>query len=201
MPPSRSGPDASGAVLEQYRARIYGHIRSLVRNPGDAEDLTQETFLRAHQRLGSLKEPAALGVWLYRIATHVCYDFLRRASRQRDAGEGRSDGGVARSEELESAAEGPSLDQLVEQAEMSACGEEFLDRLPDGYRTVLLMHDLLGLTSAEIARLLSCTPGTVKIRLHRARLRFRAALEAGCDFYRNERGALVGARKPPPRER
>ena len=89
-----------------------------------------------------------------------------------------------------------SMEQLVEKAEMIACGEKFLDRLPDGYRTVILLHDLLGLSSSEIALLLRCTPGSVKIRLHRARARFRAALEAGCEFYRNERGTLVGEPKP-----
>ncbi len=179
----------SEAVFERYRARIYRHIRSLVRNRGDAEDLTQETFLRAHERLAGLKEPAALGVWLYRIATHVCYDYLRRVSRQPSAA-----GDAGQLEEL--TVEGPGLDRLVERAEMITCGEEFLDRLPDGYRTVILLHDLLGLTSVEIARLLRCTPGSVKIRLHRARSRFRAALEAGCEFYRSEEGVLLGTRKP-----
>jgi RNA polymerase sigma-70 factor (ECF subfamily) len=181
---------SSEAVFEQYRSRIHRHIRSLVRNQADAEDLTQETFLRAHRSLGSLKEPAALGVWLYRIATHVCYDFLRRTSRQPL----QADDAAGRLEEL--AVEGPSMEQLVEKAEMIACGEKFLDRLPDGYRTVILLHDLLGLSSSEIALLLRCTPGSVKIRLHRARARFRAALEAGCEFYRNERGTLVGEPKP-----
>lgn len=199
MPHVKSGPASAGERLDRYRARIHRHIRGLVRDPGDAEDLTQETFLRAHQRLDSLKEPAALGVWLYRIATHVCYDHLRRASRRRAPDGSPPDEEARRPEELELAAEGPSLDQLVERAEMSACGEEFLDKLPDGYRNVILLHDLLGLTGVEIARLLRCSPGTVKIRLHRARGRFRAALEAGCDFYHNERGVLVGIRKPPKR--
>ena len=186
-------------VFERYRSRIYRHIRSLVGNRGDAEDLTQETFLRAHRQARSLKEPAALGVWLYRIATNVCYDFLRQSSRRPAKAGGVAEGEADRAEDLDLPAEGPSPDQLLEQAEMSACGQEFLDRLPDSYRTVILLHDLLGLTSAQVARLLRCTPGTVKIRLHRARGRFRAVLEEGCDFYRNERGALVGIRKPPSR--
>jgi RNA polymerase sigma-70 factor (ECF subfamily) len=185
------------AVVEQYRPRIYRHIRSLVRNRADAEELTQEAFLRAHQRLESLKEPAALGGWLYRIATHVCYDFLRRASRRPDRSRGNDEAG--RAEELALAAEGPGLDQLVERAEMNACGGDLLEKLPRSYRTVLLLHDLHGLTSVEIARLLRCTPGTVKIRLHRARRRLRAAVEEGCDLYRDQRGVLVGGRKPRKR--
>jgi len=192
MPLRQSAGPSSEAVFERYRPRIFRHIWSLVRNRGDAEDLTQETFLRAHRQLESLKEPAALGVWLYQIATHACYDFLRRASRRRPVEDPAGEAADA-AERLP--AEGPSVDQLIARAEMRACGEEFLDRLPHTYRTVLLLHDLQGLSSVEIARLLRCTPGAVKIRLHRARSRFRAALEAGCDFYRNERGALVGERK------
>lgn len=183
---------SSEPALEQYRARIRRHIRGLVRDRADAEDLTQETFLRAHQRMPTLREPAALGVWLYRIATHVCYDHLRRIRRLpgRVGDDGRLD---------EVPAEAPSLARAVENAEMSACGERFLDDLPAGYRSVILLHDFLGLTSAEIARLLRCTEGSVKIRLHRARARFRAALESGCDLYRDERGVLVGEPKPRTR--
>ncbi len=68
--------------------------------------------------------------------------------------------------------------------------------IPDRYRAVLLLHDLQGLTSVEIARLLRCTPGSVKIRLHRARKRFREALERECDLYRDDRGVLLGSPKP-----
>ena len=83
---------------------------------------------------------------------------------------------------------------------MSACGEELLGKIPESYRTVLLLHDLVGLTSVEIGRVLGCAPGTVKIRLHRARARFREAVERACDLYHDERGVLVGIRKGPRRE-
>jgi DNA-directed RNA polymerase specialized sigma24 family protein len=66
---------------------------------------------------------------------------------------------------------------------------------------VLLLHDLQGLSSVEIARLLRCMPGSVKVRLHRARCRFRAALEKECHFYRDERGVLLGCPKSHTGER
>lgn len=186
------GP-ASERSLEQYRGKIRRHVQSLVRDQTEAEDLTQETLLRAHQQLARLRDPEALGVWLYRIATHVCYDHLRR---------GRSLPGQNPREEERARADEcvpdgrPTLDQLVDHAAMSACGERLLDTLPDGYRAVLLLHDLQGLSSVEIASLLRCTPGSVKIRLHRARCRFRAALEKECHFYRDGRGVLLGCPKP-----
>lgn len=181
--------------LERYRSRIDRHVRSLVRDPSDAEDLTQETLLRAHERLASLGEPAALGVWLYRIATRVCYDHLRRALRSPLRADG-AEGASARGAEERIADEGPDVEQLVDNAAMSACGERLLDTLSDGYRAVLLLHDVQGLTSAEIARVLRCTPGSVKIRLHRARRRFREALQRECVMYRDERGVLLGSPKP-----
>jgi len=184
------------AGLEAYRPRIVRHIRTLVRNAADAEDLAQETLLRAHQRLDTLKEPAALGVWLYRIATHISLDFLRHVSR-RPEGPGAAtgsetdpDGGTTPDPK------GPRLDQIIEQSEMSACVQEFLEALPDSSRMTILLHDVHGFTSVEVGRLLHCTPGSAKIRLHRARARLRAALQAGCDFSCDERGVLVCDRKP-----
>ncbi len=184
------------AVFEAHRGRIYRHIRSLVRDPGEAEDLTQETFLRAHRQLETLRDPAALAVWLYRIATHVSYDFLRGTSRRPSLARSiETEEGAAAEHEV--VAEGPRLEQLIDQADMSGCVQRFLDDLPDAYRAAILLHDLQGLTDVETARLLGCTRGAVKIRLHRARTRLKAALRAGCEFSRDDRGVLVCGRKPP----
>jgi len=188
------------ADFERYRDRIYRHVRRMVRSRADAEDLTQETFLRAHRQLAELRDPASMAPWLYRIATNACCEFLRPSLERRAHHPGPDGDGPERAEELELAAEGPGLDHLLDQAAMSACGAELLERLPPSYRTVLLLHDLQGLTSIEVARLLRCTPGAVKIRLHRARREFRVLLEAGCELYRDERGVLLGARKLPRRE-
>lgn len=186
---------APDLALERYRTKIHRHIRSLVRDRSEAEDLTQETLLRAHEQLATLRDPGALGVWLYRIATRVCYDHLRRAASPPAPDDRRDDEGPGGAEERIPDG-GPDLDQLVDNAAMSACGERLLDTLPDAYRAVLLLHDLQGLTGVEIARLMRCTPGSVKIRLHRARRRFREALERECELYRDQRGVLVGSPKP-----
>lgn len=203
MAPAGAPGVSSQAVFERYRRRIYDHIRKMVGSRADAEDLTQETFLRAHTRLGSLKQPEALEAWLFRIATNVSRDFLRPSARRseqrpsaRRSGPAGEPEGAGPAGESEPAAEGPGPDQVVDHAGMSACGEELFRELPASYRKVLLLHDFYGLTSVEIGRLLRCTPGNVKIRLHRARARFKAALEAGCDLYRDERGVLLGGRKP-----
>lgn len=179
----------AGALFERHRARIHRYVRGMVRNHAEAEDLTQETFLRAHRQLGSLRDPAAVSTWLYRIATHVCYDRFRQTSRGRPVD-------PAGDEPIEEAA--PRLDKLFEQAEMSACIQKFIGTLPDAQRQVLLLHDVHGLTGPEIARLSGSSLDAVKIRLHRARRGLQAALAGGCDFSRDERDVLVCSPKSPP---
>jgi RNA polymerase sigma-70 factor (ECF subfamily) len=155
-----------------------------VRDPAEAEDLTQETFLRAYRGRDALREPQAALTWLYRIATHVCVDRLRQQAR-------RPIEAATAVEEIDLADLGPPLQQVIEQGDMSACVQAYLVGLPDGYRAVLLLHDLHELTGPQIAELLGLTLATVKIRLHRARRKLRAALEAGCVFAHDERDVLV----------
>jgi len=185
----------SAAVFEQYRERIYRYIVGLVHDSVEADDLLQETFLRVHRRLDSLKDPANLSVWLYRTATHVCYDRFRQASRRSttqslDTTSGHDDTVLV--EDVDT----PSLLQVIERSEMSACIREFVEQLPDDYRMTILLHDLHGMTNAEIAGALGCSLATVKIRLHRARQKLKATLTAGCDFSCDERGVFVCDRKP-----
>jgi RNA polymerase sigma-70 factor (ECF subfamily) len=90
-------------------------------------------------------------------------------------------------------------DQLLEQHAMSDCVLGFLAELPDSYRTVLLLHDLQGLTDAEIAAQTSLSLENVKVRLHRARLRLKGTLAQGCEFSHNDRGVFVCTPKPTQR--
>jgi RNA polymerase sigma-70 factor (ECF subfamily) len=166
--------------------RIFRYIRSMVQNTAEAEDLTQETFIRAYRGHDSLREEAAQTAWLYRIATNVCLDRLRQYAR-RDPMESGAD-----IDEMEIAEpDTPSLQKVIEQDEMSACVQGYLNRLPDNYRAVILLHDMHELSSPEIARLLDDSLPAVKIRLHRARLKLRAALEAACAFSHDERSVLT----------
>jgi RNA polymerase sigma-70 factor, ECF subfamily len=187
----------SAAVFDEYRDRIRRHILFMMRDQELAADLTQETFLRAHEELASLQDPSALSVWLYRIATRLCLDAYR-SSKTKTEGAASGEGA---SEDAPAPERGPSLQLLVDQAEMSACVRGLLDELPPSYRAVLLLHDLHGMSGREIADQLQCTLATAKIRLHRARRRLEAALRANCDFACDERGVLVcepKRRRPPP---
>lgn len=176
-------------MAERYRAPIYRYVLRLVRDASLADDLTQETFLRVHQHLAELKDAGALEAWLYRIATNVSYDRLRRRERAGPALPLLSPDQDANAPLPEDGALRP--DQLLEQREMGDCVMRFLAELPPGHRQVLLLHDLQGYTDPEIAKMLGLSLQNVKIRLHRARARLRAALAAGCRFSHDDRGVLI----------
>ena len=172
--------------LGRYRQALLDHIRSIVKNPTEAEDVLQEVLVKAHQGIGQLRAEGALTAWLFRIATHLGIDHLRKHSRQPEVAVDVDPNDLPSED-----GEAPGLERVVEQQEMSACVQRFLLDLPSVYRTVLLLHDLDGLTAVEIASSLGITVETAKIRLHRARAALRAALEAGCAFSCDERGVLV----------
>jgi RNA polymerase sigma-70 factor, ECF subfamily len=172
--------------IEEHRPAVTRYIRYLVRDAADAEDLAQETLLRAHRERASLRDSAALASWLYQIATHVSIDRLRQRAR---IVQHQVDTPV---EELPIAdRERPSPFAIVQQTEMSECVQRYVADLSDAYKAVLLLHDADGLTAEEIAHLLQLPLTTVKMRLHRARRQLEAALNRACAFGRDERGVFV----------
>lgn len=180
--------DEATRLLGDHREAIFRFLLGMAGDPAEAEDLTQETLLRAHTRLASLEDETKLVPWLYRIATNIARDRFRQASwrrRQEPLELEGSESGLAVVDA------GPRLDKVMEQREMSDCVRGYLEGLSDAYRTVILLHDLQGLTNPEIAAFLGVSVDAVKIRLHRARSKLRAALGEGCSFSRDERGVTV----------
>ena len=178
-------------TIEPYRGAVTRYIRYLVRDAAEADDLTQETFLRAHRHWQRLRDPAAVESWLYQIATHVSIDRMRQRAK---AAERQVNEPV---EELPIADPvHPSPLTVIQQDEMSTCVQAYVAKLSDTYKAVLLLHDADGLTAEEIARLLQLPLTTVKMRLHRARRQLQVALRQACEFTRDERGVLVCEAKP-----
>ncbi len=182
MAPANGTVDA-GVLFETYHDRIYRYVLGLVKSPAEAEDLTQDTFLRAYRHGDSLRDPEAVRGWLYRIATHLCLDRLRQRkpliSLDSEEDEDRVEPPVSNS---------PSPLEISERKETSACIQRCLDFLPDKYRAVILLHEAHSLTAPEIADLLGVTLTTVKIRLHRARRQLQRVMERGCAISNDNRG-------------
>jgi RNA polymerase sigma-70 factor, ECF subfamily len=174
MAPSATAVDA-GLLFHTHHDQLYRYLLRIVRNPAEAEDLIQETFLRAYIRGDSLRDPDAVRGWLYRIATHAALDRLRQRKRQ-PALDSDQQLGCLPSHVSPSA----SVVEIVERKETSACVQRCLDFLPDHYRAVILLHQAHGLTAREIANLLGVSLFTVKIRLHRARQKLQQVMQEGC---------------------
>ena len=150
---------AMGELYQLHARRVYTVIRRLVGDDHLAEDLSQEAWIRAFEKLHLFRGDAAFGTWLYRLATNVALNRLRRSARRRP---------------VESAAELPRVsraedDVIVTRRVLSKA----LDQLPPGYRRVLVLHDVEGWTHRDIAEALGCSPGTSKSQLHKARARMR----------------------------
>lgn len=178
--------DNTEIFSDDVNQRIFRYIFSMVRDTTEAEDLTQDTLLRAYQSRGSLRNEGAQLAWLYRIATHVCLDRLRQYAR-RAPKESQTD-----LDEIDIAEpDTPSLQKSLEQGEMSECVQSYINRLSDSYRAVILLHDIHELTGWEIAQLLDESLATIKIRLHRARRKLAISLGGGCNFSQDERDVLV----------
>jgi len=160
----RAGDSAAERAL--YDAHVDRVYRLAFRLAGDdalAQDFTQETFIRAFDRLGSFRD-AAFSTWLHTITTTVVLNGLRKVKRfrQREADiDDAHDIGVA---------------QRHAEPDLKARLKQAIDALPEGYRTVFLMHDVEGYTHEEIGVVLGVETGTSKAQLSRARAKLRVAL-------------------------
>jgi len=151
-------------VYAEYRERIYQRIYALVSDREEAEDLTQETFLRAFKALQAMKGPLNMSAWLYRIATNVAYDTLRRRKLiQLDPFDLLMfEPSGASPDDPQAFYSGPG--ELIRQA---------LERMPSSYRLALLLYIEQEYTSMQIAEALHISPKGVKMYLSRARRHFR----------------------------
>lgn len=165
-------------IVRLYADRIYNYVRRMVGNPQDAEDITQEVFIRAYQGLSQFDGRASFSTWLFRIATNLCIDHKRRQSRRvqtlpyhRD--EVDEDEGDW---EFADTSQPSALEQLLTK-ELQGVVEQAIDMLSPKLKTVLLLYDVEGLSYEQIADALGIPMGTVKSRLFAAREQIRKQVE------------------------
>ena len=156
---------------------LYGAALRMTRNPADAEDLVQDTYLRAFRGFSGFKEGTNLKAWLYRILTNSFINTYRKKQRQPQTVEGPDDldewylfdklGG----RNVELSAETEVLDKIPDEAVKSA-----LESLPENFRLPVLLADVEGFSYKEIAEIMDTPIGTVMSRLHRGRKALQKAL-------------------------
>jgi RNA polymerase sigma-70 factor (ECF subfamily) len=195
----KQGAQDFQSIYASYHPRIFRYLTRLV-GQSEAEDLTQEVFLRVNRGLPDFKGDAKLSTWIYRIATNIATDRIRSRSSQKS----RSAKLVPLDEQLIEERvdlEGdrkPSLEKQAMREEMSACVQDYISSLPESYRVPVTLSEIGGLTNKEIAEALGLKLETVKIRLHRGRAKLKEKLESGCNFDRDEEDILVCDPKTDP---
>jgi RNA polymerase sigma-70 factor, ECF subfamily len=170
-------------IYEEHYFRVKKFVRVLVRDEWIADDVTQETFARAQDRLSDLRDESKVSPWLFRIAYNLCQDNFRRNSKSLIAG-------APHEQEVETAEEIP-VGKKFEQHEMGVCVQHEVDRLPESLRMVIILFDMMEFNHREIADLLGITVENVKVRLHRARKKLKTLLKQRCTFETDERNVLV----------
>jgi RNA polymerase sigma-70 factor (ECF subfamily) len=176
-------------VAGALRAPILGYLRRFVGEEALAEDLLQETLVRISKGLGRFEGRSSVKTWAFKIATHTALDHLRQSKREVILLEVDDPGAVADP--------GEGMGERLVIDEMNACLREEIDGLPESYRAAILLHDLEGLSAAEVAEIEGCSLATAKIRIHRARARLKEALLGDCHFYRDRDQVFRCERKGP----
>jgi RNA polymerase sigma-70 factor, ECF subfamily len=152
---------AMEALYHRYKRRVYGLVTRIV-GPSDSEEVAQEVFVRIYRGLSKFRGDSALGTWIYRLAVNAALSHVTRRPR------------YAEGEEV--LANLPAPECSGRDPRLLARLEEALALLPAGYRAVLVLHDIGGLSHEECAEILGCRVGTSKSQLHKARARMRELL-------------------------
>lgn len=158
-------PSAERALYDAHAGRVWRVVHRITGDADRTADCVQETFIRAFGRLRDFRFESSLGTWIGSIAVSVTLQGLRQAKRR-----------AARELDLETTGADAPVASREADPDLRARMAQAIDGLPEGYRTVFLLHDVEGYTHEEIGRMLGIQDGTSKAQLSRARARLRVAL-------------------------
>lgn len=165
--------DAFATLFHSHKTRVYSLCLRMTNNAAEAEDLAQDAFLQVFRKLSTFRGDSALSTWLYRIAVNTVLMHFRRKSPFRisldEPIKGDDNGRPARREY-------GSRDGRLETSVTRVALARAISELPEGYRSIFLLHEVEGYQHREIAKLLGCSVGTSKSQLHKAKLRIRDLL-------------------------
>lgn len=186
--------EAYGVLVRRYQDRLYPTVLRITGCAEDAQDLLQETFLLAYQKLGRFHGESSFYTWIYRIAVNLALSGRRRRRPTVRIGDGSADGPPE--PVLDPRETDPSLP--LERAERDRIIQDALDALAIDQRAVVVLKEFDGLRYEEIADLLGIPVGTVRSRLHRARCELRGRLRGLVDVDEEEEVPLRHAMPEAP---
>ena len=172
--------NAFEALVLRYQKKVYNTVLRLTGDSVQAEDLSQEVFLKIFRGLSSFRGESSFSTYIYRVAANTAIDALRRREAPTVSLSAENEEG----EEFELALPdpGPLPVELLESRERRQAIRAAIDALPEHHRTVILLRELDGMSYQDIAKVMGLTEGTVKSRINRARARLRQLLLEGNFF-------------------
>jgi len=174
----KGSTEAFGELVAHYQDAIFNLVYRMIGHREDANDVTQEVFLRAFRKIGTFQGRSRFATWLYSIATNQAIS--ERRKRSAAVRKGRVQMSTLAGDEggsYDPPGDDPAPEEQMSAVEVRRQIEQAIDELPDDYRAVVVLRDVEELDYDGIADALNCSRGTVKSRLHRARLQLRRKLE------------------------
>lgn len=166
-------------LLESHRDRVYNITYRMLGNRAEAEDVAQEVFITVFKTIDSFREESKFSTWLYRVAVNHCKNRIKYLARRHDRDRDELDetshsaNGAIMNVQLRT----PQPDRALEGAQMEGILQKAIEALDDDHRIVVVLRDVEDLSIEEICEITGLPDGTVKSRLHRARLALRKKLQ------------------------
>ena len=170
---------AFSELVARYQRKVYSVALSMVKNPEDAMDIAQDSFIKVHRYLGGFQGSSSFYTWLYRIVVNLCIDHLRRAGKRINVDFDERIG------QQNQAAEGNAMiasrqdadpSKVLRRKELAVHIRGAVDALPPYHRAVIVMREIEGMSYAEIAKAMKVSKGTIMSRLHHARQKLQKSL-------------------------
>jgi len=174
---TQKGDNAAFDVLVgRYKERLYATVYHMTSNHEDANDLVQDTFIKAYENLRGFRGQSSFYTWVYRIAVNRTINFIKRRKNRGQYSLDDLDSSIQTDPDLVELMSHVTPRREVALTELQQKLNEALQQLSEPHRAVVVMHDIQGMTHADIARVMKCSEGTVRSRLFYARQQLQGLL-------------------------
>ncbi len=178
-------------VYKEFYPKIVRYLSRLTDNKEEAEDLTQDVFIKVNSGLEKFEGRSSLSTWIYKIATNTANDYFRSVSFKKGTKQTLSGEFLEENKEDKNVWTGKkenTSDKDLEKKEMNSCINRYVEDVHENYKTVFTLSEYEGLKNQEIADILGLSLDTVKIRIYRARMQLKKKMEKGCEISQEEDG-------------